>query len=427
MYTWLETTTGMRLPTAQTHTPASTPAAGGGSGGVYRVNTAPPAAPVNRGSPLPTGRLKPSFNADPFVSYQPGYEPSYSRLTPQSAANPAITPNRPAVSPARPPASTYANAQPVVNRAYTPGANYRPGGSGIAAKNAAAAAGATGAQAAAAARAAAPRVVSPAMAARGSLSGAPLIGAVMSGPVSAGFVKAAGGSWWEATGAGVGATVGTVLGQAGGAAAGAAATVNPAGVVVGSYAGGTAGGLAGAAFGRRIGGGLGRLPMARPVGAAVAGYLQGGAVGAAGRLFGNATYDGFLQGDDVAGPAIAQPEDGLPQPATNGLSWPANLGSFFHRPSGSNGIPTTICGKVLNPEIFFRADNNFFLSGNIQYQATPDAPIQTMTVWRNLNWNGPGGGVNITIASCNTPDYSTPGTNSQPPNRPTDRPQRALP
>jgi hypothetical protein len=284
MYSWLETTTGLRLPTAQTHTPTNPPGSGGTSGGVYRVNTAPPSAPVNRGSPLPTGGLKPNFQADPFVQarggYLPGYEPSYGRnVTPQTAANPRITPNRPAIpSSSSTAAAPYANRQPVVNNAYTPGANYRPGNA-IAAKNAAAARGATGAQAAAAARATASTVISPAQAARGALGASPLIGAGLNGFFTAGVIKAQGGDWWEVVGGGVGAAVGSQLGLGLGLAA-ATTTANPvvaaAAPYAGSMAGNSIGALAGVAtintarrFPKSVGGGLATLASAIVPGSSV--------------------------------------------------------------------------------------------------------------------------------------------------------------
>ncbi|MBE9140435.1 hypothetical protein IQ254_25085, partial [Nodosilinea sp. LEGE 07088] len=425
-YAWLEATTGMRLPTAQTHTPSSaTPQ----SGPVYRVNTTPPSAPINRGSPLPTGRLQPSFAADPFVTYQPGYEPSYSRLTPQSATNPTITPNRPAVASARPSVAPYANSQPVVNNAYTPGANYRPSGSGIAAKNAAAARGATGAQAAAAARAAAPTVVSPAMAARGTLGAVPLIGAGLSGAVMAGYAKANGADWWETAGVGVGAAVGTMLGQAGGAAAGAVATVNPVGAAVGGVAGGAAGSIAGAsiggAVGRATGSVLGRIPgVGGAFAGTAAGILPGGGILAAGA---DLVRD-FLQSDDVAGPAIATPEDGLDTPPLDALNWPANLGFGIHYTSGQ---PAKICGKLLNPGIFFNGSyNQRFAMGIALYKASPSSLEQSIQVFTN---NSYWGSAPVLIGSqsngfpgptCSSPDYSQPAQPAAPANRPTDRPTR---
>lgn len=277
---------------------------------------------------------------------------SQSRQAQQANAGLPPQPKKLPVRSSPPPQRVNYGPAPV-NRAYTPGANYTPGGgsSAIGARNAAAAAGATGAQAAAAARAAAPAVITPAAAARGALSGAPLIGAGLSGALSAGAIKAAGGDWWQAAGGGLGAAAGQTIGFAGGAAAGAAATVNPAGAVVGGYAGGAAGSIAGASIGAALGGKAGaiagRIPGAggrigRALGGVAGAVLGGPLGGVAGGALGGA-LGGWLQPDTVAGSPIPDetvPTEG-PAPFTGGQSpgveYKLRLQGWTTDIGGSNG------------------------------------------------------------------------------------------
>jgi hypothetical protein len=290
MYSWLQATTGMSVPTAQTHTPASaTPQAGP----VYRVNTIPNSTPpINRGRPLPTGGY-----VDPGTT-------SISQALREGARAGAA--NQPA-SRGYIPSATSAAPVPLSQRLS---GGYRPP-SAITAKNAAAAAGATGAQANAAAVAASR--INP-VAARQALQAAPLIGAGMAGVFAAGGVKAAGGSWAEAGFAGVGAGVGAQLGYAGGlaVATGSLGTGNPFIAAAAPLAGSLGGAAIGGELGRRTPSILGRIPG---VGGAVA-KGAGAIIPGAGLLYGGGSLlNGWLQPETVAGSAGDRP---IVTPATEG-------------------------------------------------------------------------------------------------------------
>lgn len=283
------------LPTAQTHTPANVP------GSTAALNLEMARRAEIRAGLNPQHALSEQLRRD-VSRAEAAQRLQTSRQAQQQFAGRPTPPNKlPIRSTPLPQRVNY--GPPPVNNAYTPGANYRPGGgtSAIAAKNAAAAAGATGAQAAAAARAAAPTVITPAMSARGALAGAPLIGAGMAGALTAGGIKAAGGSWWEAGGGALGAAGGAILGQLGGAAAGAFASANPAGAVVGGYLGAGAGAIAGGALGQRAGGALGRIPG---VGGKIAG-LASGAIAPLVPLAPLANFaSGWIPPEQVAGDAL---------------------------------------------------------------------------------------------------------------------------
>ncbi|MBE9157697.1 hypothetical protein IQ265_12795 [Nodosilinea sp. LEGE 06152] len=283
MYNWLQATTGMGVPTAQTHTPASaTPQASP----VYRVNTIPTASPpINRGRPLPTGGY-----VDPGTT---------SRSQALSEGVRAGAASQPAVRGYTPPA---AGATAPVSLSQRLSGGYRPP-SAITAKNAAAAAGGTLAQATAAARAATPTTV-----ARGALQASPMIGAGLSGVLAAGATRATGGSWAEAAFAGGGAAVGSSVGLAGGLAVGAGSlgTGNPFIAAASPIAGQLGGAAIGAELGRRTPSVLGRIPG---VGGALA-KAAGGIIPGAGLIgAGAGLLRDFLQPEEVAGGAIASPTE----------------------------------------------------------------------------------------------------------------------
>jgi len=115
-YAWLEATTGYsNPPTARSHIPSSAQQSYTGPTAHYRVGSASPGG-INRGRPLPSGGAQASFTADPFVKYQPGYEPSVPRIThprPTSGISPSVSP--------RPYTYTPKTVAPYGNVASNPG------------------------------------------------------------------------------------------------------------------------------------------------------------------------------------------------------------------------------------------------------------------------------------------------------------------
>lgn len=311
----------MSIPTAQTHTPPSAVPQGQIVDQVSRqIQAAQLQAQYNKSrSASITPNVGPSRPVAPSVSgsYSP---PPLSASTPPVSISQAL---RGGISPTpvSRPTSTYLSQalsqglQPASNAAPSAAGRYVPpvqslagsaspligrlgGGSGIAAKNAAAAAGGTGAQVAAAAR------ISP-IAARQAFQAAPVVGSGFAGVVAAGTVRGTGGSWAEAALAGVGAAVGATIGQGIGlaVAAGSLGVGNPFIAAAAPLAGALGGATVGGELGRRTPSILGRIPGA---GGAIA-KGAGAIIPGAGLLYSGAgLLKGWLQPETVAGPAVPE-------------------------------------------------------------------------------------------------------------------------